>query len=741
MRTGLTIAVCGLTLLIFFAGLSVVGVVDHQHILMFNFPWFSAFNINLDFKVDGLSLLFLILISFMGLVVFCYSYFYLKGSKLYKRYLLYLTLFMLAMLGTVLADNMILLFIFWEATSLTSYLLICYSFQKESSQRAALQGLLVTVSGGIALLLLAFLLHSVTDSWRISELAQYHQALIHSRYFALMLILFLLAIATKSAQWPFHFWLPNAMEAPTPVSAYLHSSTMVKLGLYLVARFTLILGGNAAWHFSLGGLAIVTLVVTGVLLFLQFDLKRLLAYSTIMALSLVILLLADDTPLSVQAAIAFLFVHALYKAALFLCAGNIDKFTGSRNIENLSGLAFKMPLTFIAVIIAAASLAGLPPVVGFVIKELIYEAKLAGDMTWLYLTVSFLCNVVFVCFALTFVILPFFGKSKMQLPARESMSLGFFPLLLAVISLIFGIWPEFMNKYLIRPAVSSILQTNVTHKLAVWHGVNTAFIFSLLTLLSGIIVFCVYLKFKHKLKKHKFNYGTESLYGLCLELLNRWSRVITHVFQSGQLREYVAIVFLFVSVVMWGTYIHFNDIHIAHWLPHAPWFDWLIVLVLIGGAGSMVRAAPYFVSLIMLGVVGLATMLVFLIYSAPDVAMTQLLVDILTVVIFVLALYRLPRLPKLQSMSRLYLWRNAAIAIVSGLLITCLMLTSISVPFNNFINDFYTANSLFLAHGKNVVNVILVDFRAFDTLGESLVVAMAGFGVYGLWRHFFRKIK
>ncbi|PIQ42737.1 MAG: Na(+)/H(+) antiporter subunit A [Gammaproteobacteria bacterium CG11_big_fil_rev_8_21_14_0_20_46_22] len=730
MRRFLSYSLAGLALLVFVA----VWYLPASRPLSFSCAWLPALGVNLSFNIDGLSQLFILLISAMGVLIVLYSHQYLKSSALYYRYLLFLALFMVAMLVTVAANNLIVLFTAWEATSISSFLLISYHYYQRRSRNAALQGLLVTMFGGLFLLLMAFLLYAVTGTFTITTLIADHQHIIHSAYYPWIFIFFLLAVMTKSAQWPFHFWLPNAMEAPTPVSAYLHSATMVKLGLYLTARCLPLLGGTVLWHDALAIVAMITLFVAGILCCLQYDLKRFLAYSTVMALALVLWLLADGSEQSVQAALVFLCAHALYKAALFLCAGNIDHATGERDVRNLGSLCKAMPLTFVAVLLASASLAGLPPLLGFVVKELVYAVKLNGAWSMLEVPVAVMSNVVFVALALLLVVRPFLSRRvKTPLIHQDSFFLAWPPLLLALLSVIFGLQPNLLNKHLIAPAMRAILPVDSISQLSLWHGLTPSLYLSGFTLLVGCVAYALYARFGRSLPNFMPRIGVESVYHYTLDRLNTWSFQVTRFFHHGRLREYLALVFLFVAVLLWAVFIANNDITIKQWMPRAPWFDDILVVSLIAAAAMTVVSAPYMVSLVMLGVVGLLTTFIFILYSAPDVALTQLLVDILTVVITVLALYRLEKLPKPQLTSRFYRWRNALIAAAMGLIVTLMMLASLSQPFNRFLSEFYIAHAKTLAHGQNVVNVILVDFRAFDTLGETLVVAMAGLGVYILW--------
>jgi multicomponent Na+:H+ antiporter subunit A len=734
---GLILAIVPLVLFILFCA-QIPGILNGDTLNQ-SIGWIPAAGINLSFYLDGLSLFFALLITGIGTLIVLYSYYYLKNHPQLGRYYMYLFLFMGAMLASVLANNLIVLFVAWELTSLSSYLLIAFNNEKRAARLAALQGLFITAGGGLALLTGLIIIQSVTGTNTITQLFSLHHTLINSPYYFAILLLILAGAFTKSAQFPFHFWLPNAMEAPTPVSAYLHSATMVKLGIYLLARFTPILGHTLAWSGFLYTFGAITMIMAAVLSLRSEDLKQLLAYSTIMALGTLVFLLASGNQLTTKAAMVFLLAHALYKGGLFLCAGNIDHGTGTRQLNQLGGLSKKMTITFIAVILCAASLAGLPPMLGFISKEIFYEAKLAiPDYTWLLIAIALITNLVFVVLALLLAIKPFTGKDKREdktIPVHEvSWGLWLPPIILGALGFVFGVLPALIDNKIIAPAASSILQKNISVELALWHGLTPSLLLSLLTYIIAIIVYLFYPRFHYKLKQAKWidQLGPESFYTVCTVAVNAFCRWVTKFTQSGFLRIYTSIIFIALIALAGLSFIFFKHIPPKQIIPNAGWYDWLITLIMAVAAFATAITAPYLASLTFLSIIGLGSTLIFLIYSAPDVAMTQVLVDVLTIVIVVLALYRLPKLPKLQKMKRGIAIRNGIIAILAGGLITAILLSIISVPFDQFISDYYSKHSYTIAQGKNVVNVILVDFRAFDTLGEIIVVAIAALGVYGL---------
>jgi multicomponent Na+:H+ antiporter subunit A len=704
-----------------------------------NIGWLAPAGVTLSFYLDGLSLFFALLITGIGTLIVIYSHYYLRNHPQIGRYYAYLFLFMGSMLASVLANNLILLFIAWELTSLSSYLLISFHHEKVKARKAAFQGLYVTATGGIALFVGLVMMGEFTGTYSITHLFALHGAIVGSHFYMPIVLLVLLGAFTKSAQFPFHFWLPNAMEAPTPVSAYLHSATMVKLGIYLLARFTPILGHTLPWSVLLYTVGAATMLVGAVLALRAEDLKRILAYSTVMALGTLVFLLASGNRLTTEAAMVFLLAHALYKGALFLCAGNIEHATGTRLLRYLGGLSRKMPLTFIAVLLAAASFAGLPPMLGFISKEIFYEAKLAApDYSWLLISIAFITNMIFVVIALMFAIKPFFGKDKRKevTPAIHDVNFGLWlpPLILGGASLLFGLLPALIDNQLIAPATSGILQQKVSVDLALWHGLTPSLYLSLFTYLFAIPAYLVYPWFHRGLKRATFItlMGPNALYNGTMLMVNAFCCWLNNITQKGYLRIYTSIVFITLIVFIGFSFLFFKHLHPKQIIPDASWYDWLIALIMAIAAFATAAIASYIASLTFLSIIGLGSTLIFLLYSAPDVAMTQLLVDVLTIVIVVLALYQLPQLPNLRRMSNSLVVRNAIIAIIAGLLITAILLSIISVPFNRFISDYYSQHAYSIAQGRNVVNVILVDFRAYDTLGEAIVIAMAGLGVYGL---------
>src|SRR5690625_4980328 len=410
-RTGYLLALLPFGIFVYF--LTLYPTITGGEIVRSSLPWLSSLGINLSFLLDGLSYLFVLLITGMGTFIVLYASGYMKGHSYLGRFYLALLLFMASMLGVVLSDNLITLFVFWELTSFTSFMLIGFNHESTESRKSALQALLVTFGGGLALLAGVVLMGIAGGTMEISEILSSGDLIRNHGLYLPILILFLLGAFTKSAQFPFHFWLPNAMEAPTPVSAYLPSATMVKAGIYLMARLNPALGDTTLWLYLVGGIGLVTMVVGAYLALAHTDLKKLLAYSTVMALGQLTMLIGLGTELAIQAMVVFLLVHALYKAALFMAAGSIDHETGTRDVRELGGLAGVMPLTFAASLVAALSMAGLPPLFGFVGKEIVYDATLNLDSgAALFTTFAVLANIAVVAVAGIVALRPFLGARR-----------------------------------------------------------------------------------------------------------------------------------------------------------------------------------------------------------------------------------------------------------------------------------------------------------------------------------------
>ena len=722
-----------LPLSLFFAFAALVGPVARGHIVTLSYTWVPALDISLSFLIDGLGLVFALLVSGIGALVVFYASSYMQGNPHLPRFYAIVLLFMVAMLGVVLADNVITLFIFWELTSITSYLLIGFFHQKEESRSAALQSLLITGGGGVALLAGLLLLGLAGGSFELSELMQRGDLVRSSSLYVPILLLIGLGAFTKSAQFPFHFWLPGAMQAPTPVSAYLHSATMVKAGIYLLARLAPVLGGTDLWYNTLVIVGCATMFIGAYLAPRQSDLKRLLAYSTVSALGTLVLLLGIGTTIAIKAAMVFLIVHSLYKGALFMVAGIVDHEAGTRKIEEVSGLRQAMPFTTVAAVLAAFSFAGMPPLFGFVGKELIYEAKLtAPDASFVLTTVAVVSNALLVAAGLM-TLRPFFGKPESPRPPHEApLSMLAGPLVLAGLGLLAGMLPHLVAEPLISPSVSTVLGESAKVKLALWHGINTMLILSIITVISGVGIFLGRGLFCRagRIFDRLAAFRPERWYELSLDGLMILAKTTTHIIQRGTLRTYLLIIIL-TTIGMAGLMLA-RTVDLATVLvwPQAGLFDWVLALIILASAFQVVRARSRLTALVALGGVGSGVTLLFILYSAPDLAATQFAIESLTVLLFVLVLYRLPVYETLSSKDARV--RDALVALGAGGMMTLLTLAVTRTPLPSQVSDFITRASVPLANGRNLVNVILVDIRGLDTMGEIVVLAVAAIGVYAL---------
>lgn len=703
-----------------------------------SFQWIPSFGVDLGFKLDGLSLLFSLMITGIGFLVFAYTSSYLKGHEYLDRFYGYLAAFMGAMLGLVLSDNMITLFVFWELTSISSFFLIGFNNTNPASRKSAMTALGITGIGGLLLLASALLLNNITGTYSITEMLSMSEAIRGNEFYAVAVILLFGAAFTKSAQFPFHFWLPGAMKAPTPVSTYLHSATMVKAGIYLLMRFTPILGGENIWNNTLIVVGGITMLYSAIHTLFRTDLKGILAYSTISALGILVFLIGLGTEEAFLAAAVFIIVHALYKATLFLVTGIIDHQTHTRDITRLAGLNKIMLPVGIAGILAAISSAGIPPTIGFIGKELTYEATYHSDTIIIISMIAIVLTKILLLYA-GFVagIKPFTGKLPEEHKNVKAPGpiMWIPPVLLATLGIVFGIAPFLIEGALIKPLVTALGGDASEIHLALWHGFNLIFILSLITIGVGTTLYFI-IKPSEKLvaSAAKFNaISPENILNLLNKGFVQFSNFWTNFFQNGYLRNYISIIILFL-VVLVGYIMIGNTRFVIDYnsLSKITVYEITTTLILIAGIFYTVFTDSRLAAVAAMGVVGLSICLIFVFYSAPDLAMTQFSIDTLTVILFVLVLYKLPKYLKLSDYKTRM--RDGILSSVFGLIITILALEVLSEPVSKQVGEFYAANSYVEAHGKNVVNVILVDFRGADTLIEVSVLSIAAVGVFGLMK-------
>lgn len=737
-RCGIVLGLVPLAVSILFA--SMIPTIASGGIVEFRHDWVPSLGIGLDLRIDGLSLLFLLLISVIGLFVVWYAAGYLHGKKDLGRFYLYLLGFMGSMLGVVTSDHLVALFIFWELTSISSYLLIGYYHKSARSRAAALQALLVTGSGGLAMLAGILLLGRMAGTFLVSELNALDAAELVARPgFPTILVLILLGAFTKSAQFPFHFWLPNAMEAPAPVSSYLHSATMVKAGVFLLARLHPLLSASPLWMPIVAPVGAATMILGVVMGLGQRDLKKILAYTTISVLGTLTMLLGFGSEAAIKAAIVYLLAHALYKATLFMTSGSIDHETGSRDPDVLGGLRRAMPFTATAAILAGISMAGLPAMLGFVGKEYFYKALLATEgpgVLWETLGVS--ASVVMFALAATAAWKPFLGPirptPKHAHEAPWTMWIG--PILLAAASLKTGLFPDIVGSFIAQPAIHAVLgSTDYATPLKLWHGWTTALALSGLTVALGILLYA----FAPRIRAFASrlaplgNFGPERAYELLLAGILAFADRLTSTLQNGYIRNYLLTILFFTSALILWTLPSDIQLPPPESLTTIQFLPVVVCILIIAGSILACLTLSRFTAILALGVVGLGVGMLFFLFSGPDLAMTQILVETLALVLFVLAFYRLPVFKNYSKPGAKI--RDALVATAFGAVMTLVLLVEIgSGTADKPVSTFMAENSLPLAQGRNVVNVILVDFRALDTLGEITVLAIAAFGVWAIMR-------
>jgi multicomponent Na+:H+ antiporter subunit A len=720
---------------IFFYLLSLLSQVTSENVLRYRYPWIPSMEVNLDLRLDGLSLLFGLIISGIGTLVFIYAASYLKANRYLNRFFAYLCVFMGSMLGLVFADNIILLFIFWELTSISSFFLIGFDNAKAEARKSALLALAITGGGGFFLLAGFVLMAGISDSYSFEVIRQSASILKDHSLFPLLVFLLLAGAFTKSAQFPFHFWLPQAMSAPTPVSAYLHSATMVKAGVYLLARFTPVLGDAGVWNIALMIGGSVTMLYGAVHSILRTDLKAVLAYSTVSALGVLVFLIGIGTEAALIACVVFIVVHALYKAALFLITGTLEHETGTRDVTQLRGLGKLMLPMALAGILAAFSGGGIPFTFGFVGKELIYEATLQTNNPLLLTTLAVLTNILLLCAACIAGLRPFLGRLPASLQGVHSPPalLWLPPLILSLAGVGIGISPEMIGQWIVEPAVVSMHHVATPVALKRWHGFNFVVLLSAITIAAGMMIY-VLLKSSHGKEAFLFRYewlAPERMLARITDRFSAFSLWYTRLLQNGYLRSYVMTIIVFLICIV--SYRLFSEVNI--YMTHKQWsevtgYEGLVFVIMTGAIFKTISTASRLTAIVSMSVVGYCVCLLFVLFSAPDLAMTQFAIDTLTIVLFVLVLLRLP--PFIRYRNTVGKLRDGLVSLSFGSLIAIIALQVLNEPTNKAISRFYADHAYLEAKGKNVVNVILVDFRGLDTLIEITVLAIAAIGVYSL---------
>jgi multicomponent K+:H+ antiporter subunit A len=731
-------------------------------VLRWSVEWLPALDLRLGFRMDGLAFMFALLVLGIGALVVLYAAYYLDPKDPPARFFSFLLLFMGAMLGVVLADNLILLVVFWELTSLSSFLLIGYWHADADKGQEARQGarmaLTITGAGGLCLLAGALLIGHIVGSTDLDKVLASGDLIRAHALYEVALVLVLLGCFTKSAQFPFHFWLPHAMAAPTPVSAYLHSATMVKAGVFLLARLYPALGGSDPWFWIVSLTGLATLLLGAYMALFKHDLKGLLAYSTISHLGLITLLFGIDEPLAVVAGVFHIINHATFKASLFMAAGIIDHETGTRDMRQLGGLWKYMPITGALAVVASAAMAGVPLMNGFLSKEMFFAEAVNKNthvvMEWLLPFGATVAAVFSVAYSLRFIHDVFFNGDPVGLPRTPHEPPRFMRVpveLLVLLCLAVGVMPAFMVGDPLAVSAKAALLGPVpgdlpAYKLSLWHGFNLPLAMSAVALVAGTLL---YFGLQKRVNLHRLDkvpavprQGGRDLFFAALARGLTQSVRTTLGLQNGQLQRYLAVLIAMAVIAgFWPFAIaYFNN------MPQAgstlPDQNVSLAFVAVWGIGMVATLATVIayrqrlLALLLLGVVGLVVSLTFVYFSAPDLALTQLLVEVATIILMMLALHWLPEESQaVANDSRARRLRDAVLALFAGVGIAALVYMVLGRPFNS-IAPYYLANTVTQGGGANAVNVIIVDFRGFDTMGEITVMGIAALIIHALLSNF-----
>jgi multicomponent K+:H+ antiporter subunit A len=719
--------------------LSNIPAVFGGETLLYHQAWLPSLGLDLSLRLDGLSLMFGLLITGIGLLVILYARYYLSPQDSLGKLYALLQLFMMAMLGIVMSNNILLLVVFWEATSLTSFLLIGYWSHNSDARKGARMALTITGAGGLALLAGALLLGHIVGSFNLTDILVAGDLIRAHELYTVTLILVLLGAFTKSAQFPFHFWLPHAMAAPTPVSAYLHSATMVKAGVFLLARMYPALAGTDLWFNIVTFVGLATFVFAAYTAMFKHDLKGLLAYSTISHLGLIVMLLGVSTELAAVAAIFHIINHATFKASLFMAAGIIDHETGTRDMLKLNGLFKYMPHTAVLAMVAAAAMAGVPLLNGFLSKEMFFAETLhlesLGNFSWLVPFLATLGGIFAVAYSYRFINEVFFHgqpKNPPKFPPHNPPRYMIVPVeILVALCLLVGVLPNLTVAPFLHAASAAVLgYVAPEYHIALWHGFNLPLLMSLLALAGGLLLYSQR-KGLFAFYERRYRRDEKLVFESRVQASVRLAQKVTDALENGSLQRYMAL-FIGSAVVLgisglWPLDTLTGPVATT---PLDPMSLLMGLTLIVGAFGTVLIHHNRFAALLLLSVVGLVVALIFVRFSAPDLALTQLSIEVVTIVLLMLALYFLPQLTPNESNSR-RVTRDIALAGLAGTGVGMLVWAVLTRPYTT-IADFFLDNSVSGGGGTNVVNVILVDFRGFDTLGEITVLAIAAVGIYGL---------
>lgn len=720
--------------------------------------WMPQIGMNFDIYVDGLSLLFSLLITGIGSLVVLYSISYLSQQEQLGNFYCYLLIFMSAMLGVVLSDNLLVLYFFWELTSFSSFLLISFWRHKEKSRYGAMKSMMITVFGGLSLLGGFILLHQAAGTWRIREIIEHVSSIQSSPFFILAMVFIILGAMTKSAQFPFYIWLPDAMEAPTPVSAYLHSATMVKAGIYLIARLTPIFAVSQDWIWTVTAFGLVTLFWGSLNATKQQDLKGILAFSTVSQLGMIMSLLGigavsyhfegAESQLylaAFSAAIFHLINHATFKGALFMITGAVDHATGTRDIQKLGGLMTIMPISFTLSIITSLSMAGVPPFNGFLSKEQFLEAMLTVTEVGIFSlnTVGILLPIVAIVgsmftfvYSFKFISEIFLGEYKPDaLPHKaheSSILMNISPTILAVLVIAIGLFPSLVSAPFVEPAAKAIANVDTVHaEFHMWHGFTPAFFATLLIYIVGAVLLVTFKYWVPILRKLPKALTLNHWYDQTGRYTPYYATQITRTYMTGFIRNNLVIIFSMMILITFVTLVFVPFTFDFVKVSPVRLYEMISVITIIVAATMIMFARSRLFSIIMLSAVGYSMAIFFIFFNAPDLALTQFVVETISTALFLLCFYHLPNMSRYNETTS-YKVGNIIVSIGVGAVVTVLGLIAYGNRHFDSISSFYKEHVYDLAQGKNMVNVILVDFRGLDTLFESSVLGIAGMGIYTL---------
>ncbi|NRB17175.1 MAG: monovalent cation/H+ antiporter subunit A [Rhodobacteraceae bacterium] len=734
-------ASAGFTTLLAFIGLLLnAPAVLRGEVVQARLDWLPGLGLNANFYLDGLGLLFAGLILGIGLLIILYARFYLSREDPMGQFYTYLLLFQGAMVGIVLSDNILLLLVFWELTSLSSFLLIGYWKHLPDGRQGARMALAVTGSGGLAMIGGMLILGHIVGSYDLTVILQHKELIQDSPLYLPALILILIGAFTKSAQFPFHFWLPHAMAAPTPVSAYLHSATMVKAGLFLMARMWPVLAGTEAWFYIVATTGLITMVLGAVIALFKDDLKALLAYSTVSHLGLITMLLGFGTKTAAIAAIFHIINHATFKAALFMSAGIIDHSAHTRDIKRLGGLRHLMPITFTIVVIASLSMAGIPPLNGFLSKEMMLQetvTTLWRDSHYLVPGLAVFAAMFSAAYSFRYIKHVFLGPQRHDYPAQPhdpGIGLWLAPAFLALLVVAIGLSPNILSGPVVSAAAAAVIGDGEIPQFDVklWHGITAPLMMSLAAVTGGLA-----LLWGHSALARAWNAArrpeAKEIFDALIGAATRFSQRLTDTLHNGSITRYAAIMVVFTTAISLYAYqsgvaaAPTRAVQDAGAMPILGWICLVLATIFI-----VLDHRNRLLALVLIGVVGLIVSLSFNYLSAPDLALTQISVEVVTIILMLLALNFLPKDTPVESAISTRL-RDGGIAITAGAgvggLIYALMTRDFIAP---SISEFHLANSYKGGGGTNVVNVILVDFRGYDTFGEIIVLGIAALVIFAL---------